>query len=256
MAREEAKEPEAPPIAANPEERPPSAECEHALEAGRAGRGARHCRGPGGALAVGGERPCDRSECGLIARTSDAARVHDRRREKSRVAQNALRHGLARAIASDEHWSEPVRLLMDAIVGGDRDEERLYLARAIAEPVMEVMRVRRARQALLDVALRTQRFGPDPLKVLGPRKYVMLAGKKLPQRGSIESDRELNPFPLDEQEDREAAIAEVVLKLSALDRYERRALSRRKFAIRDWDDYEARQKRTTPIPPSIRRRGR
>jgi hypothetical protein len=37
---------------------------------------------------------------------------------KKRVAQNALRHGLARAIASDEPWSEPVRLLMDAIVGG------------------------------------------------------------------------------------------------------------------------------------------
>jgi hypothetical protein len=71
---------------------------------------------------------------------------------KKRVARNALRHGLARAIASDEHWSELVRLLMDAIVGGDRDEERLCLARAIAEPAMEMMRVRRARQALLHVA--------------------------------------------------------------------------------------------------------
>jgi hypothetical protein len=148
-----------------------------------------------------------------------------------------------------------MRLLADAIAGGDRDEERLHLARAIAEPVMEVMRVRRARQALLDVALRTQRFGPDPLKVLGPRKYVMLAEWKLPQGGSVDSDPDLNPAPLGEQENRQAAIAEVSLQLSALDRYERRALSRRKFAIRDWDDYEARQKRTTPIPPSIRRRG-
>ena len=162
---------------------------------------------------------------------------------KKRVAQNALRHGLARAIASDEPWSKPVRLLMDAIVGGDRDEKRIRLARAIAEPAMEVMRVRRARQALFDVALRTERYGPDPFKVLGPRKYVTLTGKKLPQRGPIESDPELNPDPLDEQENRAAAIAEVASKLFALDRYERRALSRRKFAIRDWDDYEARRKR-------------
>jgi hypothetical protein len=162
---------------------------------------------------------------------------------KKRVAQNALRHGLARAIAADEPWSKPVRLLMDAIVGGDRDEERLCLARAIAEPAMEVMRVRRARQALLDVALRTQRFGPDPFKVLGPRKYLRLVARKLRQGDSIESDLELNPAPLSEQENRAAAIAEVASKLFALDRYERRALSRRKFAIRDWDDYEARRKR-------------
>jgi len=132
---------------------------------------------------------------------------------------------------------------MDAIVGGDRDEERLCLARAIAEPAMEVMRVRRARQALLDVALRTQRFGPDPFKVLGLRKYMRLVARKLRQGDSIESDPELNPAPLSEQENRAAAIAEVASKLFALDRYERRALSRRKFAIRDWDDYEARRKR-------------
>jgi len=162
---------------------------------------------------------------------------------KKRVAQNALRHGLATAIASDKHWSEPVRLLIDAIVGRDRVEERLSLARAIAEPAMEVMRVRRARQALLDVALRTQRYGPDLSKMLGRRNDVMLTERTLPQGGSIESDPKLNPDPLGEQEDRQAAIAEVALKLSALDHYERRAFSRRKFAIRDWDDYEARRKR-------------
>jgi len=71
------------------------------------------------------------------------------------------------------------------------------------------MRVRRARQALLDVALRTQRFRPDPFKMLGPPQYVTLTGKKLPQRDSIESDPELNPAPLSEQENRAAAIAEV-----------------------------------------------
>jgi hypothetical protein len=94
---------------------------------------------------------------------------------KKRVARNALRHGLARAIASDEQWSEPVRLLMDAIVGGDRHEERLCLARAVAEPAMEMMRVRRARQALIDVAVRTERYAPR--------------GKEPPQRVSIQPAR-------------------------------------------------------------------
>ena len=114
---------------------------------------------------------------------------------KKRVARNALRHGLARAIASDEHWSEPVRLLMDAIVGGDRDEERLCLARAIAEPAMEMMRVRRARQALLDVALRTERYAPDPFKVLGPHEYVRLTRRNPPQRDSIQPDRRVEFRP-------------------------------------------------------------
>ena len=175
---------------------------------------------------------------------------------KKRVAQNALRHGLARAIAADEPWSKPVRLLMDAIVGGDRDEERLCLARAIAEPAMEVMRVRRARQALLDVALRTQRFGPDAFKVLGPRKYLRLVARKLRQGDSIESDPELNPAPLSEQENRAAAIAEVASKLFALDRYERRACQGANSRSEIGTITRRDEKETRPIAPSIRRRRR
>ena len=113
---------------------------------------------------------------------------------------------------------------------------------------MEVMRARRARQALLDVALRSQSFGP----VLSSREYLILAERKLPQEGSIDSAPELNPDPLDEQENRGAAIAEVVLKSSALDRYERFALSRSGTGAITRRD----EKETLPIAPSIRSRRR
>ena len=75
--REKVEEPEAPAIAANPQQGLPSAKSEHPLW------GTRRCR----VFAVGGGRLCDRSECGLIARTADAARVHDPRKEKTRCAE-------------------------------------------------------------------------------------------------------------------------------------------------------------------------
>jgi hypothetical protein len=117
------------------------------------------------------------------------------REGKARVAQNAFRHGLARAIASDEPWSEPMGLLIDAIVGGDRHEERLHLAMAIAEPVMEVMRVRRARQALLDVAFANPTLWPGSPKGVWPSQARDACGREASARGLDRIGPSVEPLP-------------------------------------------------------------
>jgi hypothetical protein len=72
---------------------------------------------------------------------------------RARSAQNAMRHGLSRPAARDPVLAMQIGALADAIAGPDAGPERLGLACQIAAAQVEIMRVRRARAAILSTVL-------------------------------------------------------------------------------------------------------
>jgi len=126
---------------------------------------------------------------------------------KARAARNALRHGLAIPLARDPVASAEVDRLAAALVGPSPTPARLEQVRIAAEAECEVRRVRAYRKSLLD------------------RKAVELATHQLDDGQRSESVAFAGK--------REAiALACALPELKALERYERRALSRRRRAMR------------------------
>jgi hypothetical protein len=157
---------------------------------------------------------------------------------KARVKQNALRHGLNVAVADDPLLTEEVARIARAIcdgAGGARPAEPAYLARRIAEAQVDLMRVRRARHAILVRALDNPRYrSPRHLK----RQIAMLAGVgELLTRGiAVPDDMRKAAFGRPQGALKFAlVITDLAAQLARFDRYERRALSRRKAAVAAFD---------------------
>jgi hypothetical protein len=152
---------------------------------------------------------------------------------KARVAKNALRHGLAIPVALDPSLDQEVERVARAIAGEGADPARLDRARRIAEAQVDLMRVRGIRRALLSDP--KARIRPPSLKDVS-RILDLLAQDQ-------EIDQSLAPAvyalggrnPEGVVPGLEESIGVLARELIRLDRYERRALSRRKFAMRDFD---------------------
>jgi hypothetical protein len=137
-------------------------------------------------------------------------------RGKARAAGNARRLGLSLSVLADPMLSDQVAVLTRAIAGKASDGNSLELARRIAEAQIDLQRVRQARH----------QFFADRLKGAGPTRSLEKAS----------GPNSASPVP---HEFAGAILMEDFKELQAIDRYERRALSRRRFAIRaldaDWE---------------------
>jgi hypothetical protein len=177
---------------------------------------------------------------------------------RARSARNALRHGLSTPLTRDVGLHAAALALARRLVDEGGPVE---LARAVAEATVEVWRVRRrrhevvfealahrSRATLLGRAIDTwlERHGIEPgtltaAQFLRPAADVgALTSSDLAKLASSAAHVDESPA------EREAGmLAELAPALRRLDRYERRALARRKFAMRAF--HLARQSGTTAI---------
>jgi hypothetical protein len=155
---------------------------------------------------------------------------------KKRTRQNAYRHGLAAAIPlGPQVTAEIERLAGKMLDGRDSPIARTY-ARSAAEASLEIARVRHAKVALIETiaafgaedlqpALDANAEAPD-LNLTNPRNRGVGADTAVPGAAAPAPSAPQQLEPHDE------ALRRALPELMKLDRYERRAISRRTRALK------------------------
>jgi|GEM_PF-939118 len=174
---------------------------------------------------------------------------------KAHASQNARRHGLSRSILRDRIASLEIedlaRKICRSLPGSQTDEdgtkgtdtavdrEFARIARRIAEAQVDLLRVRRARHDLISRAFSNPHFRPGKglhawIRHLAKASALLRRGVALPQdmRDAIEAKPQ-------GAEKLALILSDASAELARMDRYERRALWRRKFAIREFDAAQA-----------------
>ena len=149
---------------------------------------------------------------------------------RRRSSQNALAHGLSLPISADPQLSSRAERLAQLIAGPQPSPYHLHEARVIAEAQIELQRVRGLR--LERMAHPSVARKPTTLKSL--RAMIkLLESSALDVSDQLKVvDGSLEDLLPEVEAKLELHIGSVIGSLHLLDRYERRALSKRKLAMR------------------------
>jgi len=156
-----------------------------------------------------------------------------------RAARNAHRHGLSLPLYRDASLSDEVVALACEIAGEGANAKMHQLACRIAEAQVDLRRVRNARNQFLTDKLND---GYYESRASRREKISFLLRRKGPRIPEPELLKYLTSTPQG-PEKFALILSQEAKQLSIFDRYERRALSRRKIAIREFD--AARRQTTT-----------
>jgi hypothetical protein len=155
---------------------------------------------------------------------------------KSRSARNARRHGLSTSIWSDPNLAADAEAVALELAGPTASHEVKVLARLAAAAHIDVDRIRRIRYQLITQGLNNAHLGPTTGRAAERHfRSLMRVYELLSERAYIPWDLRSILMPREESENFALAISNLSRQLSRLERYEGRALSRRKKAFRRFD---------------------
>jgi hypothetical protein len=149
---------------------------------------------------------------------------------RATAARNALRHGLRVPILADPAFSEEIELLTRRIIDIDANPELVDLARRIAEAEIDITRIRHVRAKMISAALASIRSSANE-RVNLRRTANFWANDQAPP-SALTAQLEL----MLEGAEIAGAVRDFGKRLAVIEGYERRALSRRKSAIRAFDE--------------------
>jgi hypothetical protein len=157
---------------------------------------------------------------------------------RARSARNAFRHGLSPPVQSDQAPSEEVQALARQIAGPNASAQIQMLACRVAEAEVDLRRVRLARHQLLSQASsnalcdsranKAEKMTAIPRLPLANASQTLMAGREKFVPSTPQGANKIATI-----------LSREAKALEAMDRYERRARSRRKFGIRVFDTARA-----------------
>jgi hypothetical protein len=161
------------------------------------------------------------------ASSSTGPRTRDGR---ARSATNSLRHGLSLPIQVSPLLYEEAHALARRIAGPRASANVKMLALRVAEAEVDLRRARTRRQLFLSGWLSDPNFRPPTKVHIGTLRDLRALGM------SATAGTEVTSPPLGSPEKLAAIMLQETESILRIDRYEQRARSRLKFAIRDFDE--------------------